>query len=992
MRRCSLAVIVADLGQADRDLPQVFDKWSDCDLFDSVAIVDVSNAEKGLTAPVVWICSGKEHCTTLQDVITAEAFGMVSLVAVRTGQLGGVQSARHQAEESLRELLEGAFEPIRAVTSAQDDLGATEFRALTVSPSWSDRAISDEHFSPSWDLHVLVDPLLVADSKVAVLPLEAADCAPVCLLTALALVGALRWQDGPLVVLSDRAVGRVKPARIARLQMRAINAGRLVDRARIGVLPEDGPWTIPEGIDAIQAPRGTPIPSYLVAAVAEQAGFSFNAARNDGPDAAPWRRDQEPEAAIEQWSMKWARQHALGAWRALLLFLRHFGSFLSGSSTQLISPVHSQLGLNENPHVQGAAHGASWEDVLGVGQDMDVGELGELVERLRSSGAPETATPVVPEPERWRQLSETVFALADGGELPASVRRPSLNSQRLLYTDPDTIGPPPDDPPYRLTAEQARAVGLEGPIEVAPVDVATARRVDQALRNCPPAVPVAAGAAPEEAAFAENSETTRAGAPDGERQPPTPEAGAPDGERQPPTPEAGAPDGERQPPTPDVESWQQWLSERRNSLLWLLNERLADALTAAHRSINDSLHALAGEARPDDGKSNVKEQEIWRRHRRWLWFNLIVLGVLALAVGRRPIGMLVEVLRRGPDVPWSPLVSLLLLAGVAAVLIVRGAAAARAIQQIQLDRDAVAARRSRWLRRSGDGLSELSRLVASRNQFEDWQAILRSAVHRPFGRTTHPEEPLSSEDIPFRPYSFVYATAQPLDRLSAKIQLSLRSAIFRRGWLSASFSDRKRSWQQDYGRRTGKAEADPAADNSPPGAIHGRVLGSNEPIAGPREDLLAAMSDGSLDEAVHRVKEHEIISCLREMPVDEIISPVSVAKAGRAMTGLAPEVFLRGVNTPLAFVPIFDADLFSPIPDAQHFRLGNVSSVHPADGSICADFGGRGRDAFFASFALYMSEPIPPHYLASHRSIGPGTRGRDEFDDADRPNDGEQVV
>jgi hypothetical protein len=361
--------------------------------------------------------------------------------------------------------------------------------------------------------------------------------------------------------------------------------------------------------------------------------------------------------------------------------------------------------------------------------------------------------------------------------------------------------------------------------------------------------------------------------------------------------------------------WQRWLVARQHSLLWQIGTHLAEATDNAR-------HGLATIA------------------------NIFLVFI-----------------------PFLWLVAAFV--GMCTALITQGIRFTRELARVQTRQDAGPRTRREALLKVSHYSGEFARLVNARDQFQDWQAVIRRVVHQPYGRPdVNSEGELTSDDI-MRPQSYVHGTANPTSHQLGKAQNNARRTTFKRGWLTTVFLEMKQRWEDDYATAVLYADGEvpePESDNSPAGSVRSRVPGSNKPIFAEREDFRIRLTGGQFDEVVVAVLTDNIVEWLADQSLDELLSPVSVTGPGRALSGLSPEKFLRGLEEPLAEVPKFLPDVFSTTPDALPLRVDNLDSSHPEESDAAAlivpSAVSPGRDLVFARFRLLLSPPAKPTMLA----------------------------
>lgn len=257
---------------------------------------------------------------------------------------------------------------------------------------------------------------------------------------------------------------------------------------------------------------------------------------------------------------------------------------------------------------------------------------------------------------------------------------------------------------------------------------------------------------------------------------------------------------------------------------------------------------------------------------------------------------------------------------------------------------------------------ELVRLVRARQQFNDWQEVIRTIAHVPFGPGNRSDEVADRELAVACPYPFAYATSDPSADQLQQAQINARHRTITKGWLSGIFVQMKESWRRDYERLLLGEAQEPESDNAPTGTVQARVPGSNEPLYSPRADFRSKVCGGGLHAEVVATHTKEIVDWINGLELNDLLSPVQVSGEGVALSGLGPREFLAGIFDPIEQVPHFEADLFGVLDSALSLRVDNLKHLLPPTDSDVAmarpDIGDLGRAVFFTKYRLALSGPI----------------------------------
>jgi hypothetical protein len=1022
--RRHLTILAVDLTGPDAKFGETFDQWAAEDLMDAVALIDLADAGRALEAPVTWVRAQDSTTCTLEEVLTGERWPAVTFVSVRPGPLSSIDSIRCDQELELLDAVRSSF------------LSGCEFRAYTVSCAEPEGDFGPELFDPRWDAHFLHDLVLIADPEVAVLPLRARDRPSACLLTALLVAGGFRWFEEPVLSLHDDPAGKVTPVRLIRTQLRVVNSGHVVDDVLAGAFPESGPWIVPPGINAIPASHRSPIEPEVSARIADASGFAF-------------RRFQAPPTH---------RASEIGVLKGLRLFLRNFIAAAKKAPLLVIDQFATRVGEGVAAAAQHLTFGEHSKVVMRFRPGMSNNDSDNLLFRLQEVGMPDTGPPAIPDPKPWILLREAAFGLVDGGDLPEGVPTPMHDTQRLLYLDPAAVGPAPDDAAFSLSDLEVELLDLGTDLsEIGSMDVVNARAVEAALARFTvgaddngesstdlPLDSDAPSKPDQEAEVSDDASRPEYHRPDHPEFDPTnylavaafyqgPSDVVPDqyGTHQTMHKDAlrehelidgpwkaegrcdhcgtsfhhgvcyrHTPSGllvnighicarKSSLPIPDKDPsrmivlslqdrWRSWLMIRRNCLLWQVGNHLATAIDDARQSLANGM--VEREA-PDSSMEDVEAAQAKLR--------LATLRNLALSV-LTGLGTVANLIFSFFPFFWI----LIPFAGFVVGLLARGLVLTRELARVQTRQGAGLRTRKTALLKIQHSSTELARLINTRDQFYDWQAVIRTVAHRPFGSLLDAGE-VSDETVTIdRPQSFVLSTSIPNQEQITRAQMQARLTSFKSNWLSEAFLQMREQWQGEYKRDvlwTGGGALEPESDNSPAGAVRARIPGTNEEVFSPREDFGIRVTSNRLHSAVNRVHTDAIVTRLSDTPLDDLISPVTVTGPGRALNGCRPEEFLRALRIPLNEVEGFRPEIFGNDQAALPFKLDNLEMSFPEDESngdeppplfVAADVR-PGRALMFVSFRIVLSPLIDPRLLAGYQESPGSDPDHDRDDDGD---------
>jgi hypothetical protein len=415
------------------------EQWSSAGVLGNVAWLDIPSS-MSMRPSVIYSEAGAQRNFDLFELLTSRMWTEVTIVALRQGDLTAMEESRFERERELLELIDEAFK-------AHAELHLTSF---TVSMG-SSVGLVQSAFSTSWKMHLLQEPIVRTDQFVAAQPLWDEYRHLLVLFLALTAGGGLVWQTATLLgTLSDPVAGDSRPLRVGRAYVRVLTAGRLTDEILAGAFPASGPWSVPPDLPNSQAvPPSSVIPTATVSDLTQSAGFVF---RRFTPTSKP-------------------RPQQMGLLAGLRLFAQEFFKALRGIPYQLVLTVKQEVAdlmtsvtfgsessvvLSFDP----ASSDLSTEDTVRVLKGLEIGADADPVSN----------------PAAWETLQNVAFACVDGGRFPAGITEPKTGSTRLVYTNPATIGPSPDDAVFRLSEfEKALFTIDDETASVGPIDIEGAK-------------------------------------------------------------------------------------------------------------------------------------------------------------------------------------------------------------------------------------------------------------------------------------------------------------------------------------------------------------------------------------------------------------------------------------------------------------------------------------------------------------------------------------
>jgi hypothetical protein len=262
-------------------------------------------------------------------------------------------------------------------------------------------------------------------------------------------------------------------------------------------------------------------------------------------------------------------------------------------------------------------------------------------------------------------------------------------------------------------------------------------------------------------------------------------------------------------------------------------------------------------------------------------------------------------------------------------------------------------------------VGEIVRLTSVREQFEDWQSVIREIVHVPFGRKLgFSAEKVGIEDVA-RPSAMVLGRSQPNDEQKMQLFLSARKQTIHGGWLTEIMDIAKEEWKKDYenARMTGPADnIVPESDNASSHSVVGKRPLSDEDVYYPRTDFKRRVLSGVLQEKLVQRKSEQVAEDLRRTSIENLLGTVDVSGLGSALNGMKVEEFLSGLSTEPDEQVAFPSDLISHV--HAHRRVFFPETFLPPFGSLNAEAGQLqvqpGAELTAAAWRIELSEPLLP--------------------------------
>lgn len=1006
--------LIAFDGAVDVDVAEVFDGWFESDLIDQVGLLDLADSGAELSTRVAWVEDGDRSDLSLSDVLTRRRWDSVTLVSVRAKPLEIYDSERFRREVLSIDLVKSRFLE-------------QSVRCYSLGVAQTEPAFGPELFNPNFDAHFLHDPVLVADGQVATLPVDNSNRAAVCFMSAVVISGGLRWQEQPTIDVSEHAVGQTRPIRIIRTQIRAINAGRFIDDVIAGAFPESGPWTTPPEIQAVQAPPGAVVNEKVLSDLCSQTGFGCS------PFVGPARKRPE-EIGLVAGLLMFGKNFLKALKQAPYIII---DQYVTSVGERVTSAAQRLTFGGNSSKVMAFKPGMSRLDTANLLSELEAARMPDLEPPAIPDPAPwyllrKTALSLVdggelpqsihvPQHNTKRVLYTDPWAI---GPAPSDAEFVFTEGEReLLQLSPDLarVGSMDVQNAHAVDEMFATAFGesqIEGmdiepskdsPISEVPdvivevdgfADVVDSVKyshkpsgVDFDPSSYEPVTSFYQGEKEDELAQYEEQTSLHALAQEqhpvfngnwnqkkncdfcgvafhhgvcylhvksGELIHVGHQCARTNGLTAP------SDDARRLAISSAQSRWQEWLSLRQKSLLWGVGENIAMGVEHAAQGLSESMSKYL-----DDSVVDTSEDEDSRRALgKW---GKILLLVIVLAVAASVAVWILALL---------PLIYVF-GGGTAAILavVIKIGLLARDLARLQTRLLAGSSERQVALLAAQHYAKQLSELQSVQTQFDDWQTVIRVLTHTPFGTPPSVSSDMMQSIAVERPHSFVYGASRPSPDQLTRAQLNARKMTVHRGWMGTVFDEMRAHWRTEYERVLLDTPPEPEGDNSEPNVVRVRLPGTNVAVYGPRQDFREKCAGGGLQKAVITAHTESIMGWLREVPLDDLLSQISVTGSGAALNGLSATDFLNGVQFELQDAPSFTADLFGNSGSAIKFRSSNTEDVLPPldehSAMEAAESAAQGRDLIFANHRVTLSPAIPPEALSGISFASTGTKSAD---------------
>jgi hypothetical protein len=324
-----------------------------------------------------------------------------------------------------------------------------EFQSFTVSIA-EEKGLVYEAFSPYWKMHILHEPVVRIDQAVASQPMWDEHRHLLVTLLALTMSGGFVWQLGALAPeMADSVIGTHRSLRVGRAYLRVVSAGRLTDEVLAGAFPKSGPWSIPTDVpNALAVPPGTLVTDSLVQSLVKRGKFTYKVWLDP-------KREKAKDMSLLQ---------------GLKLFGKEFVAALKSIPASLVERVKGDV----EDFMQKLTFGDNASILLRFDPKVDDLNADDALEVIRNLQLGTTVDPIS-DSEPWEVLQRVSLGVVDGGRFPEGIAPPVSGSNRLVYTDPVSIGPAPDDVGFEVNAFEAALLNMqENQLEIGPMAIGDA--------------------------------------------------------------------------------------------------------------------------------------------------------------------------------------------------------------------------------------------------------------------------------------------------------------------------------------------------------------------------------------------------------------------------------------------------------------------------------------------------------------------------------------
>ena len=341
-----------------------------------------------------------------------------------------------------------------------------------------------------------------------------------------------------------------------------------------------------------------------------------------------------------------------------------------------------------------------------------------------------------------------------------------------------------------------------------------------------------------------------------------------------------------------------WMAMRSGSLLWRVGQSIVDGTINARMTLAQALEIL--EKQPQFEESALEAQKKFGRWtRRGLMLGVLLAGACVASIILTPLPLLIFILS---------------LTGYFTSFVIRIVFLAREIVRAQYALRRAMDEYERTYDIARHAIGEIVRLSSVRDQFEDWQIVIREIVHVPFGKEIgFATSKIGVEEVT-RPPAMILGKSRPDDKQKMQLFLNARRQTIHGGWLTEIMDMMKDEWREDYANARLTTPADnilPEADNASSQSIVGKRPLSDEDVYYPRADFRRRIVSGDLQRKLVAKKAEQVAVDLKRTSLDQLLAHVEVSGLGSALSGQKVVDFLSGLSLESHEKVAYPADLIS---------------------------------------------------------------------------------
>ena len=931
-----LRIIALDANE-DEECQNLIDEYHEAGLLENCLSVDVSDSQNFRA------CFPDEEYTDLVTCLSRGLWSQIILVSLRR-ELNAEYPAtsRVAAETKLRDFLTNRY------------VKSTPVVSMTLSQIGT--SVHESMFPQNFQAHYVHQKQIDVDDRLPRVDVSPANINQVLVFTALTISGAGKWVTTPVWhSLDDSSIGRNRQVRFVKVQTRIGVCGPLVaDLVKAAVRPGGG-----------AIPAGLPIGSFI--ALNEE----DNELRKLSNSFIEKYRFKVMERPLSENEMD-HDEVSLGPIKALLLFFKGFGRYLRSAALnewqdrieKLTGPLLKQLnditfGDDSSVIIKGVRHEISSEGLAIFAE-----ELKGRLDGLDGVTAPKQT------PEAWMGLLRTSFALLDGSDYPESTEEspekihvPSSSGKRIVFLQPNVVGPDLTDDVFVLAP---------GDCEVLKLDDSRARSVSmlehQEVERLTREVKDAVARAGHRKDVAELMREKRESDVDASIESKSRLRGTLSrSERL----EAVKAESEREiddlRPVRTVEKIKSdldaWLSKRetlsRDSFIAHLFESLDSA-------IEHEVSSLKWDALVKEIEELVKPVEPpkmrFKRLLKFFGFLLLPLIIVAIVVSS-VLGAVVTVL----GIPVLLFVAISWGTAFAFAVVVSVVKRALALRRLDFLKKSRATEIEKQYRDLVHAINEFRRLQLLKVQFIDWQRLAREVVHYPYGRIDEIGEAIELIDAVAIPPQMVVAQIYPDAAQATKLRNNVKEQLTGSGYLDSILVEMYNNWKEDYESIAElRDHSNPYLDVSPvklePGVVH---AGRKYFFA--RRDFVNSSINGNLRTALVDEKVRTLSEDIFRRTIEEVFAKVD-SGLNLAFSSEGPSSFLVGLTQQDRLD--FSTSYFAPEKrgkDGVEQIDMDVSFLSTGDSSIKGFLvSGDEQQILLASTKVDISRPFSPDRLLTY--------------------------